>query len=234
MDLQEKLKERDDNDLDRTRTKDLTTKNKIASGGTEFSNPAALLKGRLEKWKTNNKEKNNLMNMYIRNVKIIEDAFEQIKEATGISSTEEIVTTFIKAEEQNISLFNYVNVLNSEIDMIEEQNKQIEKEIKRHEELSAMSASDKEKIREQLNKKADDMKSQISEKESQIKDIEQQMMDITNFVQNMVTLFNQSHFFLMVASHMEYDSEVQFNENNVTLYLSELEEYISNLITYLA
>lgn len=39
------------------------------------------------------------MDMYVRNVKIIEDAFEQIKEATGISSTEEIVTTFIKAEE---------------------------------------------------------------------------------------------------------------------------------------
>jgi Asp-tRNA(Asn)/Glu-tRNA(Gln) amidotransferase C subunit len=53
------------------------------------------------------------MDTYIRNVKIIEDAFEQIKEATGISSTEEIVTTFIKAEEQNISLFNYVNVLNT-------------------------------------------------------------------------------------------------------------------------
>jgi coiled-coil domain-containing protein 63/114 len=39
------------------------------------------------------------MDMYNRNVKIIEDAFIQIKEATGISSTEEIVTTFIKAEE---------------------------------------------------------------------------------------------------------------------------------------
>jgi coiled-coil domain-containing protein 63/114 len=39
------------------------------------------------------------MDTYKRNVQIIEDAFEQIKESTGISSTEEIVTTFIKAEE---------------------------------------------------------------------------------------------------------------------------------------
>lgn len=67
--------------------------------------------------------------MYIRNVNIIEDAFAQIKQQTGISSTEEIVTTFIKAEEQNYSLYNYVNMLNSEIDMIEEQNKNIEAEI---------------------------------------------------------------------------------------------------------
>ena len=74
------------------------------------------------------------MDMYIRNVKIIEDAFDQIKEATGISSTEEIVTTFIKAEEQNYSLYNYVNMLNSEIDTIAEQNKNIERQIAKHEE----------------------------------------------------------------------------------------------------
>ncbi len=33
---------------------------------------------------------------------------------------------------------------------------------------------------------------------------------------------------------MQYDEDTQFNENNVTLYLAELEEYISLLITYLA
>jgi hypothetical protein len=86
----------------------------------EFANPVAVLKLRVNKWTSNNKEKKTLMDMYIRNVKIIEDAFDQIKEATGISSTEEIVTTFIKAEEQNYSLYNYVNMLNSEIDTIAE------------------------------------------------------------------------------------------------------------------
>lgn len=48
----------------------------------------------------------------MRNARIIEDAFDQIKEATGIASIEEIVTTFIKAEEQNYSLYNFVNLLN--------------------------------------------------------------------------------------------------------------------------
>ena len=30
-------------------------------------------------------------------------------EATGITDIDEIVTTFIKAEEQNVQLFNYVD-----------------------------------------------------------------------------------------------------------------------------
>jgi coiled-coil domain-containing protein 63/114 len=123
-DLQDKLKERDDSDLDKTRTKGVTvTQDTAVAAAGEFSNPVALLKLRLQKWTNNNKEKKNLMDMYIRNVNIIEDAFQQIKQQTGIASTEEIVTTFIKAEEQNLSLYNYVNLLNSEIDMIEEHNK---------------------------------------------------------------------------------------------------------------
>jgi hypothetical protein len=100
------------------------------------------------------------MDMYVRNVKIIEDAFDQIKEATGISSTEEIVTTFIKAEEQNYSLYNYVNMLNSEIDMIEEQNKNIESEIKKHEQLGEMTEKEKETMRQNLQHEIEEMKEQ--------------------------------------------------------------------------
>ena len=61
----------------------------------------------------------------MRNVKVIEDAFEQIKEATGITSIDEIVTSFIKAEEQNYSLLNYVNRLGTETDVLEETNREI-------------------------------------------------------------------------------------------------------------
>jgi hypothetical protein len=91
----------------------------------DFSNPVVILKRRLLKIVETNKEKRKLMDQYIRNVKVIEDAFEQIKLATGISNIEEIVTTFIKAEEQNYSLYNYVNMLGTETVQLEEQNEEI-------------------------------------------------------------------------------------------------------------
>jgi hypothetical protein len=69
----------------------------------------------------------------MRNSRIIEDAFEQIKEATGIQNIEEIVTTFIKAEEQNHSLYNYVNLLNQETDRLEERDRQFDESIDRFE-----------------------------------------------------------------------------------------------------
>ena len=117
-----------------------------------------MLKRRLNKWLTNNKEKKDLMDMYVRNVKIIEDAFEQIKEQTGISSNEEIVTTFCKSEEQNNSLINYINNLNSDIDVIEEQNKQIEAEIRRHEELGQLSEKEKRLLKQKLRQEINDIK----------------------------------------------------------------------------
>lgn len=200
----------------------------------EFSNPAAFLKIRLAKHVAKNKEKKNLMDMYIRNVHVIEDAFQQIKQQTGISSIEEIVTTFIKADEQNYALYNYVNQLNSEIDLIEEQNKNIEAEIKRHEELGQMTEKEKESVRQKLQGQIEESDKQIVEKDQQIQTIENQMSDIKKHTWSMCEHFKKSHFFLSVAQNMQYDEDTVFNEANVLQFLAELEEYISLFITYMA
>jgi hypothetical protein len=50
----------------------------------------------------------------------------------------------------------------------------------------------------------------------------------------MVDQFKRSRFGLAVASHMNYDENTLFNENNIIPYLAELEEYISALITFVA
>jgi len=139
------------------------------------------------------------MDTYIRNIKIIEDAFDQIKEATGISSIQEIVTTYIKAEEQNQSLYNFVNLMNSDIDVIEGQNKDIEAEIKRLEEFGEMTAQEKESAKEKLRDEIQEKDTFMKDKEQQIQNTEDQMAQIKNYVWNMVEEFKQSQFFLSVA-----------------------------------
>eukprot|EP00042_Codosiga_hollandica_P044626 m.444391 g.444391 ORF g.444391 m.444391 type:complete len:632 (+) comp56834_c0_seq2:2057-3952(+) len=49
-----------------------------------------------------------------------EEAFEKIKQATGIQNIDRLVNRFIEVEDQNFSLFNYVNELNNEIEMLQE------------------------------------------------------------------------------------------------------------------
>ena len=47
-------------------------------------------------------------------------------------------------------------MLNSEIDTIEEQNRNIEGQIAKHESLAVMSQQEKERMRKELNKEIDD------------------------------------------------------------------------------
>ena len=125
-------------------------------------------------------------------------------------------------------------MLNSDIDMVEEQNKQIAEEIEYHGKLISMSNSEKTTARENLEKEIEETKTANAEREEQISNIESQMSQIKDFVEQMVACFRSSHFKLAVASRMQYDEQTQFNENNVTMYLAELEEFVSSLITYVA
>ena len=50
----------------------------------------------------------------------------------------------------------------------------------------------------------------------------------------MVEMFYKAKFYSNIANKHTYDEDTQFNEQNITGYLSELEEYISSLITLLA
>jgi hypothetical protein len=107
--LQERLKERDepiefdDKTFNQSSGGAVNEKGGIAAGGIkqEFANPIAILKLRLQKIIITNKQKKHLLDKYMRNAKIIEDAFEQIREQSGggLLNIEEIVTAFIKAEE---------------------------------------------------------------------------------------------------------------------------------------
>ena len=57
---------------------------------------STVLKQRLTKLIINNKEKVKLIDTYQRNMKVIDEAFNTIKEATGLTDIEEIQNTFIK------------------------------------------------------------------------------------------------------------------------------------------
>jgi hypothetical protein len=189
---------------------------------------------RLNKLISTNKEKKKLVDQYIRNVKLIEDAFEQIKESTGISSIDEIVTTFIKAEEQNYSLFNYVNRLGQETDQLEDTNKKIKLDIQNFKKSEQLDELEREKHIEDMRTQITDMSSEIDNASKEKYFFKEQLGIIQNHVERMVTLFKKSKFILAVASNMSYEDGTAFNDTNVIQYLAELEEYISSLITYQA
>ena len=92
----------------------------------------------------------------------MKDAFDQIKEATGISSIEETVTSFIKAEEQNYSLHNFLNMLGTETDLLEESNREIKEQIDRIIQRGKMTDEERENMRNQMETECNYLIDQIN------------------------------------------------------------------------
>lgn len=233
--LQQQLKERDKNLEfdDKQLNQNVQDKGK-GNKKQEFANPIEILKIRLNNIVAKNKEKKRLLDQYIRNAKIIEEAFETIKEGSGITNYDEIVTTFIKAEEQNYSLYSYVNQLNQETDILEENNRYLDSEIERYEQLAKMTTQELHDRLGQMREHAGDLKNEIHEAQDQCKYMQNNFQEVKEMVQKMVEKFKQAKFTAKVAATQLYDENTVFNENNVTNYLAELEEYISSLITFVA
>jgi chromosome segregation ATPase len=65
-------------------------------------------------------------------VKMYEEAFAKIADATDITDVDEIVQRFLEDEDKNFSLFNYVNDLNSDIEILELQISDVKVEIEKY------------------------------------------------------------------------------------------------------
>lgn len=60
------------------------------------------------------------------------------------------MTSFIKAEEQNYSLYNYVNMLGTETDLLEESNKEIKDQIDRIIQRGKMTETEKVELKQKM------------------------------------------------------------------------------------
>ena len=158
------------------------------------------MKLRVNKLTGKNREKKRLVDLYLKNAMIIEAAFEQIKDNSGISNIDEIVTTFIKAEEQNYSLFNYVNMLGQETDALEDNNEWLDSEIEKYCLLNEQNETEKHKKIKALRDKKYDHQIDIKEAHDNCEGVQDEFNAIKDNVQKMVHMFNKAKFQLNVSS----------------------------------
>lgn len=101
-----------------------------------------------------------------------------MSEATGISSVEEVVTTFIKSEEQKYSVAAYINELTAEIDQIEENNRNTKKAIERCKEITSSGEKRVKEIMADLNGKYEKAVKKKENRQSQVEDLRETLMKL--------------------------------------------------------
>ena len=162
----------------------------------------------------------------LEKVQSYEEAFERIKQATGITEIDELVTTFIDAEEQNFSLFNYVNELNNEIEKLEVQITEIKAEIEKYRGQGVNTENQRKKILKDLEDKL-----QKTEAKSQQYDEKYQVAQKTV---NALKVGIQSIFYKIGCEKMPQsemlDKSEGVTEANMMQYLGIVEQRTNEIL----
>eukprot|EP00428_Durinskia_dybowskii_P078286 CAMPEP_0170356416 /NCGR_PEP_ID=MMETSP0117_2-20130122/1162_1 /TAXON_ID=400756 /ORGANISM="Durinskia baltica, Strain CSIRO CS-38" /LENGTH=629 /DNA_ID=CAMNT_0010610515 /DNA_START=40 /DNA_END=1929 /DNA_ORIENTATION=- len=119
-----------------------------------------------------------------------EEAFNKIKAATGITEVDELVRTFIKNEEHNFSLFNYVNEQNNEIEKYEEQIQQLREEELRFTQESGNDVNQHKEILRDLETKLQTSESMAEKYEQRCQDLQRITESLKRGMQSIFSKFD--------------------------------------------
>lgn len=119
-----------------------------------------------------------------------EEAFNKIKAATGITDLDELVRTFIKNEEHNFSLFNYVNEQNNEIEKYEEQIQALREEEMKFKQETGNDVSQHKEILKDLENKLQTSDLMAEKYEVRCQDLQRIMESLKRGMQSIFSKFD--------------------------------------------
>nr|CAG4710507.1 unnamed protein product [Naegleria fowleri] len=156
--------------------------------------------------------------------KILEDRFAKIEEATG-KSIDELIDHFSQSEDQNFSLFTYVNELNSEIEKLEENISEMEEEIKKFKGEGVNSESQRKKVLAEIQEKINETNSKTDLYQRKY---ENSLKTLEIISRGIETIFNKLKCDPTSISDMLGTTGV--TESNMMIYLGFIEQKTNDIV----
>lgn len=167
-----------------------------------------------------NAEKKDVLASYER-VQNFEEAFNKIKAATGITDIDELVKTFIKNEDHNFSLFNYVNEQNNEIEKLDEQIQNLREEERKFAHESGEDVHQHKQILKELEAKLQNSESMAEKYEIRCQDLQRIIESLKRGIQSIYDKIE-----------VEDDSfaDPTVTESNMVYYLGIVEQHANKIL----
>lgn len=167
-----------------------------------------------------NAEKMDVLASYER-VQNFEEAFNKIKAATGITDIDELVKTFIKNEDHNFSLFNYVNEQNNEIEKLDEQIQNLREEERKFAHESGEDVHQHKQILKELEAKLQNSESMAEKYEIRCQDLQRIIESLKRGIQSIYDKIE-----------VDEDSFVDptVTESNMVYYLGVVEQQANTIL----
>jgi len=170
------------------------------------------------------KDKANI-HLSMEKVQSYEEAFAKIQKATKISDIDELVATFIQAEDQNFSLFNYVNDLSGEIEKLEDSIAEVKEEIQKYRGQGVGTDNQRKVILEDLEQKLTKTESQAVVYEDKHAVAQRTVNSLKNGIASIIKRIGGTHPLMN-----EMLNSAGVTESNMMQYLGLIEERTNELL----
>jgi coiled-coil domain-containing protein 63/114 len=158
----------------------------------------------------------------LERVQNFEEAFNKIKAATGITDIEELVKTFIKNEDHNFSLFNYVNEQNNEIEKYDEQIQLLREEERKFAQESGDDVHQHKQILKELEGKLQSAETMAEKYEMRCQDLQRAIESLKRGIQNIYEKFDLDDGFQA--------GDASVTESNMVHYLGLIEQKSNDVL----
>ncbi|XP_076821624.1 coiled-coil domain-containing protein 63-like [Clavelina lepadiformis] len=159
-------------------------------------------------------------------------AFEKIQEVTGEEDIYLLVNRFIQTEDKNFALFNYVNELNNELEIVQEQIDDVRSNIQRFKDEGVQHQAERQNILKGLEEKFKHTTKEADLSDKQLKATEKILDQLKAGIES---VFGKISCDRSAISDMLGDNDT-VNENNMMQYLGIIEQKTNELLqihTYL-
>ncbi|XP_078488912.1 axonemal p66.0 [Ciona intestinalis] len=159
-------------------------------------------------------------------------AFEKIQEVTGEGDIYLLVSRFIETEDKNFALFNYVNELNNELELIQEQIDDVRMQIEQFKDEGVQHQVERQNILKGLEEKLRKTTKEADMFDKQLKATEKILDQLKAGIESVFGKINCNR---STISDMLGDNDA-VNENNMMQYLGIIEQKTNELLqihTYL-
>ncbi|CAG5135520.1 unnamed protein product [Candidula unifasciata] len=159
-------------------------------------------------------------------VETYEEAFIRIRELTGEEDIDVLVNRFIKVEDTNFALFNYVNEQNSEIEKLNEDISAIEKEIENFKSQSI----ELESHRKQILKSLEERQSKATREAHEYTQKHKEVMKILDQLKSGIeSVFNKTNCDRSAIDNM-LGASSGITDTNMIQYLGIIEQRTNELL----
>lgn len=166
---------------------------------------------------------NRVENKSFERVQNFEEAFNKIIAATGITDIEELVRTFIKNEDHNFSLFNYVNEQNNEIEKLDEQIQLLREEERKFALESGEDFHQHKQVLKELENKLQTTDSMAEKYEIRCQDLQRVIESLKRGIQSIYEKFDVDEGEREARGDRGY-GEAVVTESNMVHYLGLIEQ----------